>query len=95
MVGDPRDRKPTFDLYKVDFKWVAKETSRKELKGAFRALTEDKGYPDLLKAVVKRLKEIDPKFKTSDDFNKYTPQDEKLANEDVLAFLDDMNEADK
>jgi len=23
MVGDPRDRKPAFDLYKVDFKWVA------------------------------------------------------------------------
>ena len=22
MVQDPRDRKPTFDLYKVDYKWI-------------------------------------------------------------------------
>lgn len=55
-AGDPRDRRPTFDLYKVDFKWVEKETSKKELKGAYKALLEDKGFPDLLEAVKKRLK---------------------------------------
>ena len=28
------------------------------------------------------------------DFNKYTPKDEKIANEDVLSFLSDMSKAD-
>ena len=23
LSGDPRDRKPSYDLYKVDYKWVA------------------------------------------------------------------------
>ena len=95
MTGDPRDRRPKFDLYKVDFNWVAKETSKKELKGAYYALLEDKGYPDLLKAVRDRLKTLDPKFKTAEDFNNVTPAEEAAANEDVLAFLDQMNETDK
>ena len=42
-----------------------------------------------------KLKEVDPKFKTREDFNKYTPADEAEANADVLGFLDEMNEADK
>ena len=78
--GDPRDRKPTFDLYKVDYKWIEKETSKRELKGAYKALTEDGGFPDLLKAVVKRLKVVDPSFRTAEDFNNYTPADEAEAN---------------
>lgn len=94
-MGDPRDRKPTFDLYKVDYNWIAKQTSKKELRGAYKALLEDKGFPDLLKACIKRLKEVDPKFKTQEDFNNYTPQEEAEANDDVMAFLDKMNEADK
>ena len=85
---DPRDRKPTFDLYKVDYNWVAKETSKRELKGAYNALKEDGGFPDLLMAVTKRLKVVDPKFKTAEDFNNYTAADEREANEDVMAFLD-------
>ena len=93
--GDPRDKRPTFDLYKVDYPWIAKETSKRELKGAYKALTEDGGFPDLLKAVVKRLKVVDPNFRTAEDFNNYTPADEAEANQDVLAFLDQMNEADK
>ena len=56
MTGDPRDRKPTFDLYKVDYKWIEKETNRKELRGAYNALKEDRGFPDLLAAVTKKLK---------------------------------------
>ena len=79
MTGDPRDRRPKFDLYKVDFNWVAKETSKKELKGAYYALLEDKGYPDLLKAVRDRLKTLDPKFKTAEDFNNVTPAEEAAA----------------
>ena len=94
-AGDPRTKRPTFDLYKVDFAWVEKETNRRELRGAYQALKEDNGFPDLLKAVEKKLKQVDPKFRTASDFNNYTPADERAANDDVLAFLDEMNEADK
>lgn len=48
----------------------------------------------MLKACEKRLKEVDPKFKTRDDYNNYTPQDEADANKDVLAFLDEMSSND-
>ena len=92
---DPRDRKPIYDLYKVDYNWVKNQTSKKELKLAYRALDEDKGFPDLQAAVKKKLKELDPNFKTAEDFNNYTPAEERAANDDVLAFLDEMNETDK
>ena len=94
-TGDPRDMKPSFDLYKVDYRWVEKETSKRELKGAYVALKEDGAFPDLLAAVVKKLKSIDPRFKTSDDFNQYTLADEHEANADVNAFLADMDKSDK
>ena len=42
-----------------------------------------------------RLKSLDPKFKTAEDFNNVTPAEAAAANDDVLAFLDEMNEADK
>ena len=58
--GDPRDRKPTYDLYKVDFKWVTKQTSKKELKAAYLALKEDGGFEALLAHTLARLKEVDP-----------------------------------
>ena len=94
LSGDPRDRKPTFDLYKVDYDWVKKQTSKKELKGAYHALKEDNGFPDLLAAVRQRLKEVDPSFKTTEDFNNYTPAEAAAANDDVNAFLDQMRETD-
>ena len=48
-----------------------------------------------MKHTLKRLKTVDPKFKTTEDFNNYTQEDERAANEDVLAFLEEMNESDK
>ena len=93
--GDPRDKKSTYDLWKVDYPWVDKQTSKRELKHAYMALKEDGGFPDLLKHVLKKLKSLDPNFKTEADFNNYTPQDAEDANNDVMAFLDEMNETDK
>ena len=49
----------------------------------------------MLQAVKKKLKTIDPSFKTAEDYNNYSPAEERAANEDVLAFLDEMNETDK
>jgi hypothetical protein len=64
---------------------------RKELRLAYQALKDDGGFPDLMKHTLARLKVIDPKFKTTEDFNKYTKADEAIANDDVLAFLDEMH----
>ena len=59
------------------------------------ALEEDGGFDHLLQAVVKRLKEVDTSFKTAADYNNYTFEEEKKANEDVLAFLDEMAANDR
>ena len=48
-----------------------------------------------MKAVRDRLKVVDPSFKTSEDFNNYTPAEEAEANDDVNAFLAEMNQTDK
>ena len=93
--GDPRDRKPKYDLYKVDYKWVDNQKDKRELRAAYQALKEDGGFPDLMNHTLKRLKVVDPKFKTTEDFNNYTAEEERAANEDVLAFLEQMNESDK
>jgi hypothetical protein len=42
-----------------------------------------------------RLKKLDPKFKTTEDFNNYSTEDQRAANEDVLDFLKKMDTADK
>ena len=85
--GDPRDRKHKFDIYKIDYAWLEKETSKKELRGAYQCLKEDGGFPDLLAACLKRLKEVDKGFKTTDDFNNATAEEIAAANDDVLDFL--------
>lgn len=94
QVGDHRDRRPTYDINKVDYKWVDKETNKKELRLAYEALKEDAGFPDLTRYVLKKLKQVNPNYKTSEDFNNYTPEEARQANDDVLDFLDKMNEAD-
>ena len=60
---DARDRKIDYDLGKVDYDWVEKQTDQKELRKALSALKEDGGFPHLAQAVEKRLAELDPAFK--------------------------------
>ena len=38
----------------------------------------------MLKAVEKKLKQVDPTFKTAADFNNYTPEEEAAANADKI-----------
>ena len=94
QAGKPQTR-PKFDIYKVDYEWTDKNTNKKELRLAYEALKEDGGFPDLMKHVLKRLKQVDPKFKTIDDYNNATPEEIQAANEDVLNFLDEMDQTDK
>ena len=83
-----------FDIYKVDYAWVDEEDDKREMKLAYDAMKEDGGFPDLTAYCLKKLKKLDPKFKTEADFNNYTPQEEREANDDVLDFLSDMKKAD-
>ena len=94
LQNGQRGRQGAFDLYKVDYKWIEEQSSLKELKKAIRALEQDQGFPDLLAAVKNKLKELDTSFKTTEDFNNYTPAEERAAQDEVMAFLDEMNETD-
>ena len=60
---DPRDKKIDDDLNRVDLEWVSKTEDKKELSLALAALREDGGFPDLTKAVEKRLGVLDPVYK--------------------------------
>ena len=62
-TAETRDRKINYDLNKVDYDWVAKQTNVKELKKAYEALEIDACFPDLLKTCGERICELDPKFK--------------------------------
>ena len=95
MAGDPRNRKHKFDIFKIDYKWVDNENSKKELKGAYNCLKDDGGFPDLQAYVLKKLKQVDKNFKTAEDFNNATPEEIKAANNDVLDFLNQPSETDK
>ena len=94
-TGDPRNRKHKFDIYKIDYAWIDKETSKKELRGAYQCLKDDGGFPDLQKYCLTKLKQVDKTFKTEDDFNNATPEEIAAANDDVLDFLNQASETDK
>ena len=95
MTGDPRNRKHKFDIYKIDYAWIDKETSKKELRGAYNCLKDDGGFPDLQAYCLKKLKSVDKTFKTADDFNNATPEEIAAANSDITDFLNQASETDK
>jgi hypothetical protein len=61
--GDPREVKSSnkYNIDKIDYEWTQKTTDVKELLKAYEALKEDAGFPDLMRAVGKRIVELDPK----------------------------------
>lgn len=48
----------------------------------------------MLNCIRERLRVVDPKFKTTDDFNNYTPEYAKEVNNDILEFLKQAKETD-
>lgn len=84
-----------FDIYKVDYPWIDGCEDKRECRLAYQTLLEDGGFPDLANHCKAKLRQLDPKFKLPEDFNNYTPEEEKAANKDVLSFLSDMESADK
>jgi hypothetical protein len=85
----------SFDIYKCDYPWVDSCTDKREMRLAYECMEKDGGFPDLTNYCLKKLKSLDPKYKTSVDFNVYTPEEERAANADVLSFLTEMNKADR
>ena len=60
---DSRNKKPSYDLLRVDYNWVESCSDKKELLKAFEALKEDGGFPDLQKTVAKKIALIDPSLR--------------------------------
>ena len=58
-----QERTPYFDLNKVDYDWVAKCRSVKDLKAALKELEFDNHFPDLEEKVREKISSLDPSFK--------------------------------
>lgn len=48
-------------------------TDKREMRLAYECMRDDGGFPDLTHYCLKKLKQLDPKYKTEADFNNYTP----------------------
>jgi hypothetical protein len=96
VAGDARDRKINYDLNRVDYEWVEKQTNVKELKLAYDALEIDGCFPDLMKTVGDKICSLDPKFKRRMEGDKALSAEEQQAlNDDIFSFLETMNATDK
>ena len=49
--GDPREQKPSYDIERIDFKFVEETTDKKELKAAYECIKTDGGFWELEKAL--------------------------------------------
>lgn len=94
-TAEKPDRKPVFDINRVDYQWIEKTSNLKELRLAYQELEFDGCFPDLLKTLGKKIAELDPEFK-----KKITPEkklsaaEEKKLNAEIYSFFDDMQKTD-
>ena len=56
---NPHDRLYNFNLNDVDFEWVERTNDKRELRAAYNALKVHNQYPQLLDAVIKKLREAE------------------------------------
>lgn len=88
-----------FDLNKVDYEWIEKNSNVKELKAAYDALEQDGYFPDLLKTCGEKILQLKPNDTTFKlrfhGAPKISYAEEKAINEDLGSFLDDMSALDK
>ena len=87
---DSRDKQPKYDINKVDFEWIEQQTSAKELHKAYEALKEDGGYVHLEKALVDKLKSLDPAFKRRIESDKLTSEEQQILAEDLNSFFKEI-----
>lgn len=98
MADEPKQQeapRAKFDIYKIDYDWIEKTTSKKDLRLAHETLVEDNGYPDLLKTLENRLMEVDPTFKKKMEANvKLDYEQQRVIDKDIFDFIDDINKTD-
>jgi tetratricopeptide (TPR) repeat protein len=89
-------RTPKFDINKIDYGWIEKTSSLKELRLAYEELEYDGGFPDLLKTLQGRMCELDPVFKRRIELSnvKISADEERKINDDLFSFLDQMQATD-
>lgn len=93
---DTRQRQIDFDLNRVDYDWIAKNSNVKELKQAYRALELDQHFPDLLRECGEKICQLDPKFiRVVRGEKKLSMDEERELNNDIFDFVEKMNQTDK
>ena len=56
---NPHERRLNFNLNDIDFEWVARTNDKRELRAAYNALKVHDQFPQLIDAVVKKLREVE------------------------------------
>ena len=56
---NPLERRLNFSLNDIDFEWVERTNDKRELRAAYNALKVHDQFPQLLDAVVKKLREAE------------------------------------
>jgi len=88
-------RKPLIDLNRVDYDWVAKQTTIKDLKLAYDELEIDGCFPDLRRVVGEKMVDLDPRCaRQVFGEKKVTEAEQAEIDEDMLSFLNNMNSQD-
>lgn len=89
---ETRTRVPKFDINKIDYGWIEKNTNVKEMKLAYDELELDGCFPDLLKTLANRIMELDPKFGSRMNRDtKISAEEENAINDDLMGFLNNIN----
>jgi len=60
---DKVERTPKYDINRVDYQWIEKQTSVKEMKLAYDELEFDGCFPDLMKTLGEKIGTMDIEFK--------------------------------
>lgn len=86
---DSREKTITFDLGKVDFKWVDETNKVKELKRAYAALKEDGGhYKELEEHLKQKILSLDPKFERHMGENNISTEERANLTKELLQWED-------
>ena len=92
---ETRTRVPKFDINRIDYGWIEKNTNVKEMKLAYSELEMDGCFPDLLKTLGERIISLDPTFSSHMYGQKQlTTEEETAINDDIMGFLNNINTQD-
>lgn len=90
---ETRTRVPKFDINRIDYGWIEKNSNVKEMKLAYEELEMDGCFPDLLKTLGKRISTFDARFGSRMNGNeqKLSAEEENAINDDMMNFLSNIN----